>query len=327
MLAATTTHDDQPWSRSYHVSAFPPGVTEKENPYFTSLHRALAGRGISATDDLQIDRGWLATHAGRVDAIHLHWPENFWRLDESYGRGRGWRAIQVARRLRQLHQFLRSAGRRGVLRIWTVHNVEPHEGASRWDGYGYRLVARESDLVVCHSQSAVEAVRRQYPLRGRIIVMPHGELGSAYPAARPRDQVLGDLGLDPRLPTVACLGRLRQYKGLDLACDAIERLSGRVQLIIGGARHAGFDVTPILQAVRRTSAIAFIQRKLSDHEFADLAAASDAQLLPYQKITGSGALLSALGFGRGVIVSDLPYFREILAEEPDAWRVVPSRDA
>ncbi len=40
--------------------------------------------------------------------------------------------------------------------------------------------------------------------------------------------------------------------------------------------------------------------------------ASEAVLLPYRKITGSGALLSAWTLGRGVICSDLPYFREML---------------
>ena len=41
--------------------------------------------------------------------------------------------------------------------------------------------------------------------------------------------------LDPRRPVVSCLGRMRPYKGLDMACAAVERLNGRVQLIIGGA--------------------------------------------------------------------------------------------
>jgi glycosyltransferase involved in cell wall biosynthesis len=318
---------DATGSRPYHIAAFPPGVAKKENPYFISFHRALAGRGISATDDLEIDCGWLAKHAGLIDGVHLHWPENFWRLDDSHGPGRMRRRLKVVGSLVHLRRFLRAARRKGVLRIWTVHNVEPHEGASHWDRYGYRLLAREADLLVCHSWSAAESIRRQYPVRGRIVVMPMGELGSVYPAARPRDHVLGELGLDPSLPTVSCLGRLRHYKGLDLACSAIERLNGRVQLIIGGARHGGFDVTPILQAARRTSAIAFLERMLSDQEFADLAAASDAQLLPYRKITGSAALLSALGFARGVIVSDLPYFREVLSDDPGAGVVVRSRDA
>ena len=98
--------------------------------------------------------------------------------------------------------------------IWTVHNLEPHEGAYRWDRYGYRLLARECDVVICHSQSAARDVRDTYHPRGRIVVMPHGDPAPAYPRARSRDDVLAELQLDPQRPVVSCLGRMRPYRGL-----------------------------------------------------------------------------------------------------------------
>jgi glycosyltransferase involved in cell wall biosynthesis len=157
--------------------------------------------------------------------------------------------------------------------------------------------------------------------------MPLGDPAPAYPRARSRFEVTRELGLDPERPIVACLGRLRNYKGLDLACAAIGRLNGRVQLVIGGLRHAGFDVERLVAAIGRTSAGVVIDRRLTDQEFADLTAASDAALLPYRAITGSAALLAALGLGRGVVTSELPYFQEILAQEPDAGVTVRGWDA
>jgi glycosyltransferase involved in cell wall biosynthesis len=311
-------------SSTFAISAFPAGVTRKENPYFTAFHQALGRRGITATDDLIVDARWLAARSGNLNAIHLHWPEVVWRLEDSYQPGLMRRRLQLLLNLIRLRRFLRASRRRGVLRIWTVHNVEPHEGASIWDRWGYRIVARETDLVVCHSESAVEPIRAQHRLRGQLIVMPMGELGSTYPPARPRAAVLESLGLDPKRPMVSCLGRLRRYKGLELACDAVGRLGGQVQLVIAGARHGIFDTRPIREAARRTPGIVFIEDKISDQQFVDLAAASDAQLLPYRKITGSAALLTALGLGRGVIASDLPYFREVLSREPEAGALVSS---
>lgn len=41
-------------------------------------------------------------------------------------------------------------------------------------------------------------------------------------------------------------------------------------------------------------------------------------VLPYLDITGSGALYAAWGLGRGVIASELPFFRETTSLEPDA---------
>jgi len=62
---------------------------------------------------------------------------------------------------------------------------------------------------------------------------------------------------------------------------------------------------------------------LSEQEFADIVEASDAVLLPYREITGSGALLAAWTLGRGVVASDLPYFREVSKPEPDAAQFFP----
>jgi glycosyltransferase involved in cell wall biosynthesis len=233
----------------------------------------------------------------------------------------------ASERLLLLVRFVRTARRFGMPCFWTVHNLEPHEGAYRWDHYGYRLLARDCDLVICHSRWATRAVRHRYRPRGRVVVMPIGDPAGVHPPARPRAEVLAGLRLDPQRPVVSCFGWLRQYKGLDLACAAIERLNGRVQLVIGGPCQADFDVARILAMIARLPGAVLINRHLTDQELADLTAASDAVLLPYRAITGSSALLGALGFGRGVVTSALPYFQEILADEPDAGVTVAGSDA
>jgi glycosyltransferase involved in cell wall biosynthesis len=211
-------------------------------------------------------------------------------------------------------------------RLWTVHNLEPHEDVLRWDRYGYRILAAESDLIICHSNWSAHEVRRRYRPSAQVVVMPMGELASAYPPPRPRTEVLTALGLDPSRPVVSCLGRMRQYKGLDLACAAVERMRGQVQLVIGGARQSSFDQAPLVNAASRMPFVVLLARHLSDQELADVTAASDAVLLPYRSITSSAALLTAVGFGRGTIASDLPYFREILAPEPEAAAIVSRHD-
>jgi beta-1,4-mannosyltransferase len=324
-VVPNSLHTSGSIGRQVRVAVYP-RMTRPAHPYFTAFHAALGKQGIATSDPIEIDARWVAANARRVNAIHLHWPESIWRGHRFGQAGRIGRAVRAGRSLLQLSRFLRAARRAAMKRIWTVHNLEPHEGAYRWDRYGYRLLAREADLIVCHSEWSAAMVRRDLRPRGRLLVMPMGELASACPPARPRHEVLRELGLDPQAPLVSCLGRLRDYKGLDLACDAVERIDGRIQLVIGGVRQTGFDLAPFMQAARRTPRIAMLPRKLTDQELADLTAASDAVLLPYRKITGSAALLSALGFGCGVITSDLPYFREILAPEPDAGAIVPTRD-
>jgi beta-1,4-mannosyltransferase len=312
--------------RPFRIAVYPSGVSHWANAYFRLLHAALRRRGVVVSDNLELSRRWLKAHAADVDAVHLNWPERIWQRG-AFGRLNRLVRVGVACwRLLEVRRTLRAARRRGIRCIWTVHNLEPHEGSYRWDRVGYRMIAREADLVICHSRCALEAVRQRYPPRGTSVVMPIGDQSGDYPAPRPRARVVSELGLDPDIPIVCCLGRLRHYKGVELACEAVVRLEGRAQLVIGGVRHAGYDLRPIRERAYRTRGIVLLQRRLSTQEYADLLGASEAMLLPYRQITGSAALLSALGFGRGVIVSDLPYFKETLAPEPDAGLVVPTRD-
>ena len=99
-----------------------------------------------------------------------------------------------------------------------------------------------------------------------------------------------------------------------------------MQLAVAGPAHAGFDVAGLREAIERVPGAIVIPRQLNDQEFADLMAASDAAFLPYRNVTGSGVLLTAIGFGRPVIAADLPYFREVLAPEPEAGVLVDGTD-
>jgi glycosyltransferase involved in cell wall biosynthesis len=58
--------------------------------------------------------------------------------------------------------------------------------------------------------------------------------------------------------------------------------------------------------------------RLPEQALAALLGAADCVLLPYLQIFGSSALSLSLALGRGVVASDLPYFREVLALEPKA---------
>jgi glycosyltransferase involved in cell wall biosynthesis len=229
-------------------------------------------------------------------------------------------AIVTARSARgvwQLRQFLGKAHRRGMTRVWTVHNVAHHEGASLVDRWGYRELARGSDLLLCFSHAAETELRREYGDRVSILVISHGSYQGAYPPARSRAEARAHFGLDPDKPVVSCLGLLRRYKGVELACEAVEGCSGRIQLLIAGQPQRSFDVQGLrARAAASGGSIVALPRVLTETEFADAVAASDAVLLPYHAVTGSGVLFAAWTLGAGVIASDLPFFREMLDGSP-----------
>ena len=310
----------------FRIASFPDRTAG--NPGLEMFYQGLAAHGIQLATRLVCEPRWLRRHAGTLDAIHLHWPEKIWR---GKTRGRLHQALRVVTfdRYRAVLRFARgleAARRLGLKRIWTVHNIEPHDGADWLDRLGYRIAARNTDLLVCYSQAAAADVRAKYQPVGEVVGIAHGNYFGIYPAPRDRETVLREFGLDPRLPVVCCVGLIKRYKGLDVACQAVRGLGGAVQLAICGGPHSPADAAAVAEEMRGVPGV-LVARALTDQEFSDIISASEAVLLPYRKITGSGSLLAAWTLARGVIASDLPLFREMLAPEPDAGETFEADDS
>jgi beta-1,4-mannosyltransferase len=300
------------------------------NPYIELFYTALAHHGIAHAGRLQASAAWLDSTGRDVDVVHIHWPESIWR-GKKHGRldaALGLLSARSIRRVFRLRRFLQRAGARGVTRVWTVHNLAHHEGSTAVDRWGYRTLARHADVLLCFSHAAAAELRREYGAAAPVLVIPHGSYRGAYPAAQSRDDARRRFGLRTDRPVVSCVGLLRRYKGVDLACAAVEALAGRVQLLIAGRPQSAFDVTALADRARASNgAIVAVPRALTEDEFADAIAASDAVLLPYSAVTGSGVLFAAWTLGAGVIASDLPFFHEMLQAEPLCGRTFRTNDA
>jgi glycosyltransferase involved in cell wall biosynthesis len=327
------------------------------NPYVDLFYDALEANGVELYPEPEVDPTWAAEHFAKVDALHFHWPEwiwqrapapleepevwrtvkakvpGAWRIDQYANRLFQTEPIRRARRERikkravaQFVEFLSAARLAGVKVLWTMHNIEAHDGRRQVDSRGFRALARSADLIICHSLAAKRECLHRYRPTCPIIVMPHGNYDGWYPKPRARDEVLDELGLDKARPVVGCIGALRGYKGIDVALNAVRRLEGAVQILVAGLPHRSFYMPDLERLAKETQGAVLVSRSLSDQEFADYCSACDALLLPYRKITGSGALLAALTLGRGVIASDLPYFREILQDSSEAGMLVPAND-
>lgn len=287
------------------------------NPYLDLFYGALEAYGVQRAGSFLLSPRWLAAKRHEIHAIHLHWPE--WLWDGRHERS-GWALLK-------LHMVLVMAGVLGIKRIWTVHNLDPHEGRNWQDELGQRLLARYCDLLIVHSRVTEEQVRRKLSPKAPMVVMPHGSYEGHYPAPRPRAVVMEEFGLKGGRPILCCLGRLRDYKGLDLACEALSMLHDEVQLVIAGVPHRGFDMAALERYDEILPGLVLIARALDDQEFSDLLSVSDAALLPYRQITGSGALLAAWTHGCGVVVSDLDYFQEMLLPGNNAGMAFKAGDA
>ncbi|MEM8668653.1 MAG: glycosyltransferase family 4 protein [Planctomycetota bacterium] len=256
---------------------------------------------------------WLRDHGGDVEAVHIHWPEKLWNSGKSI--------IEKLNLIRLRCEFLRACGNRGVLRIWTLHNWIPHNNGSWVDRLGNFALAFYSDVILVHSESVRRKVARCWGVGKKVLVMPSGNYRGVYPNPRSSAAVRNELGLDAQRPICAMLGHLRQNKGVAEVVEAARRLGEHYQWLVGG--HVDDQATAdLLKSWRNYRSVRVIDRRLDDQEFADYSAAADCVLLPYHRSTGSGAMLAALTFGRGVVASKIPAFEELVGNEKHAAEFV-----
>lgn len=308
-----------------------------ENPYISLFYRALEAYGIRYVGRFEANSRWLPARARDLDVLHFHWPEHLltrcpsW-MDWLNARPGGWRLQRrlmpwiIQANASHLAAFLEKAKSLGKRIIWTVHNLAPHEWKSDVQERTFHLLASSSDLLICHDEHARAEVLSRYQVAGDVVVMPLGTYSGVYPAPRSASAVRRELGLTVHKPLLGCLGTIRQNKGFDLASDAVRLLGNDFQLLVAG-KPTREDAYGLFKAAAECKNIHLIARFLSAQEFADFSHACDVVLLPYHSVTGSSALLAAFAFGRGVVASDLPYFRSVLSQQGDAGCLFSPGDA
>lgn len=290
------------------------------NPYLALLYDALDRHGVEHVPDVPLEVASFAGPGRRADALHLHWLYPLFR--EGARRG-PWPSSRVRRAVERVRR-IRDAGATVVL---TVHNLEPHGGFRRGERSGYAAIHGLADLRVFHSREARDRAAALYPgAAGDTLVVPHGSYAGAFPAPAPRAETRAREGLAAGACVLLCLGQVRPYKGFDVAAAALSHLPpGPWHLVVAGRPVEGGERS-LRRAVAAPERTTLILEEVSPQRVSDLLEAADLVLLPYRAATSSGVLLHGLTAGRGVVVSDLPPFREVLAGEPDVGVFVTPDD-
>ncbi len=151
------------------------------NPYLDLLYGALEREGVPFEPDARLTAGWLVGARRRVRWLHIHWPQSLYRFS------RGPRVLRGAISWLKLGVFsarLALARALGYRLVWTIHQVLPHEGASRLDVAAAHLLARRADVLVANDEEtatraaeivgarqvavvSARVLRRRLPARGR----------------------------------------------------------------------------------------------------------------------------------------------------------------
>ncbi len=229
--------------------------------------------------------------------------------------------------------FLKTARNRGIKLVYTVHNVLPHEG-------GEQLRARYEELYsiidqfICHDDAAKQRMISEFHIDAdRIAVIPHGPLFGADHAkstTSDREFARAKMGLPLDECVVLWQGIIRPYKGVTMLLNAWQAakqagLRGVLAIVGTGDKTALTEIRQQVRSLGIDSSVHLDLRFVSVQELAAYHEAADVFVYPYKSITTSGALATGLGYGKAIIASDLPAFRQILTHETNAL-LVPHED-
>jgi glycosyltransferase involved in cell wall biosynthesis len=172
---------------------------------------------------------------------------------------------------------------------------------------------------IVHTQSDVGRIPPR--MRGRVVVIPHGEYGSLARTGGSvdRDSARAALGIEPQTPVTLLFGQLRGDKGLEDLLEAVSRVS-ELTLIIGGKDLGALAAAESLLASAELAGRVIVREGfLAMDDVAELFAATDTVALPYRAASQSGVLLLAYGFSRPVIVYPVGGLVEAVVEGETGW--------
>lgn len=190
-----------------------------------------------------------------------------------------------------------ATGVRGIPKVLTIHDVEPHPGwvdpRNRLQRWIERAVRRTADVILVHGESLVELTKQQPWYSGQIVMSvplgTQGHLGAVMPL--------------PERPTVLFFGRLEYYKGLDLFVAAVETAAKRLPqlhaIVAGQGESAGEAQALVTRPELFEWRIGFVP----DEVLPDLFAESSVVVLPYREASQSGVIPIAFTNGRAVIAT------------------------
>ncbi len=291
------------------VVASPALINRWFNPYNWLLNTHLAKEGVQVQSAVP----WRLLR-GSGDVWHVHWP------DYPFNQ-RG--AAQAALRARAFLGFAGTARRRGMRLIWTVHNLQSHDGQHaelERDFWMAFLPLVDGLIHLSHAGRAAAEVR--YPeLIGRPAwVIPHGHYRGEYDTPMDRHSARTRLKLPAHAPVVLFSGRIRPYKNVPALIRAFAALPDRsARCLITGATSSATVRTEIELLARGDDRVTLDLRHLPRTELAATFRAADLVVLPYREILNSGSALLALSLDRPVLVPNRGALAELADTVGPAW--------
>lgn len=283
------------------------------NPYLRLLQGALGDAGVRYRGGL-----WFLWW-GDYRIVHVHWPEAMARHRLAVG------ALLKSVLLVGALVFARLRGREV---IWTVHNLQTHEGAARpmLENLAWSVFERTVSGVILLTAGAEAEFLDRYPQLADHprAVIPHGHYLALAGPDPDRKAARDWAGIDAGGAVITFFGLVRPYKGVRELIEAFRKADiADSHLVIAGQTMGGPAEPDFSRAVEQqigaSDRITGHLRRLSDEELSMLMAMTDLAVLPFRRVFNSGSVLFALSNNRPVCAPRLGALSEIQAMVGPEW--------
>lgn len=217
--------------------------------------------------------------------------------------------------LRMIDQFfIRIIGRKNLFVI--VHDIFEITGTNGEDARKVQKIdfyQKRIPAIICHSENALQTLH-DFGYQGRTIYYPHfsyefsKEINPLEVAAEIKEAVETDK------INFLFFGQLRQTKGITILQQTIDILKQKD--FEGNIIIAGMDKEHFIDETQQPSFVKTILRYITDSELNHLFSNCQFVLLPYTEIYQSGVLEVVIYFRCPALMSDIPYFRQMVDDFP-----------
>jgi glycosyltransferase involved in cell wall biosynthesis len=257
-------------------------------PYQADLAQAIKAEGVAVEFLSHYRRGLPLFRGsrdfGRLDAIHLHWPEAYFRQG-------------LGTKLKYCVDLKLATWRRPL--FLTAHNLYPHNRTDEpWMTGVLRRTIHAAQAIFAHSKAACELYVDRLGARPKQMrIIPFGDLAHSMGAPIPRDEAARRVGVRLDRPICLMFGAISAYKGIEGVLEAWKQVEMPARLIVAGAARDAAYLASLKALAEGTDAIEIRAGWLEPEDLRAWLSVADVTVLNYQQILSSGAAGLARSFG------------------------------
>jgi len=205
----------------------------------------------------------------------------------------------------------------GIKVVMTVHDTNPLNEAARSVAqlFGWSDVLQQFDTLIVHTETSKHRLQ-EMGVTAPVSIIPHGLLQFGKPIQKSHDKNV-----------ILFFGSIKHYKGLDILLQAFDRMKIPAKLRVVGAPRDPAPYLEILAGMKKRDCVELDFRFFDNQEIPALMADASLVVFPYRLIDGSGALLTALAYGKPFIATNVGMFRELAGESSPSLVPVGDVDA